>query len=97
MLPGVDPLLDLRAEVLEHAVQVPIEMPNTSKSVIDTSAGASGGREVNLDLRVVEKEDRLVVVPDAGLPRSPHDLHVLIRHRLLRKPGGFEGPSVFCS
>ena len=33
------------------------------------------------DLRVVEREDRLVVVPDTGLKRSLHDLDVLLRHR----------------
>jgi hypothetical protein len=27
----------------------------------------------------------------AGLNRPPHDLHVLLRHRLLRQAGGFEG------
>src|SRR6266480_544323 len=26
-----------------------------------------------------------------AVPDAPHDLHVLLRHRLLRKPGGFEG------
>jgi len=25
---------------------------------------------------------------------TPHDLHVLLRHRLLRQPGGFEGLSL---
>ena len=37
------------------------------------------------------------LTPNVRSPRfqrpsqPPHDLHVLLRHRLLRQPGGFEG------
>jgi hypothetical protein len=43
------------------------------------------------EFRVKVGEDGLVSV---GVPRRegcPHDLHVLLRHRLLRQPHGFEG------
>src|SRR5438552_16213838 len=36
-------------------------------------------------------QPRLEVVALPYLDRAPHDLHVLLRHRLLRQPHGFEG------
>jgi hypothetical protein len=40
---------------------------------------------------VVEHEPGRPVAPLNGFERLTHDLDVLLRHRLLRQPGGFEG------
>src|SRR5215218_1707548 len=40
------------------------------------------------DVLVVKVEEAARI---AGAEDPPHDLHVLLRHRLLREPGGFEG------
>jgi hypothetical protein len=39
----------------------------------------------------LEREHRLGVMARCGVVDLAHDLHVLLRHRLLRQPGGFEG------
>src|SRR5215216_6785822 len=44
----------------------------------------------NLDLRVKEVSGHVAGAAVGG-EGSFHDLHVLLRHRLLRKPDGFEG------
>ena len=45
----------------------------------------------DLAVAVVEAQRRLVVAALEGLKRLTHDLHVLLRHRLLRQPSGSEG------
>src|SRR5262249_15168741 len=42
---------------------------------------------------VVEPSDAVVVATRVGIQGRTHDLHVLLRHRLLPQPGGLEGLS----
>ena len=45
-----------------------------------------------LDLRVIEAQPLLDVVGVERIDGTLDDLHVLLRHRLVAQPGGFEGP-----
>ena len=43
------------------------------------------------DVLVAEPQHAVDVASGEGIEGVAHDLHVLLRHRLLRQPGGFEG------
>jgi hypothetical protein len=59
--------------------------------VIDAAVQADRSREVNFSVRGRVLERRIEVPPVEGGKGSANDLHVLLGHRLLLKPGGFEG------
>ena len=63
-----------------------------TKSRLRSDARFNGrGRIDVLDLRVGQSEDAFDVMAVPCVEHPAHDLHVLLRHRLLRQPGGFEG------
>ena len=59
--------------------------------LVDASPRRTRGRPVELDLGVDAIQDSVEVLPGHALVEPLHDLHVLLRHRLLRQAGGFEG------
>ena len=50
------------------------------------------GQITNLEARKAKSEESIHVIAVQGLVHLPHDLDVLLRHRLLPQPGGFDGP-----
>src|SRR5829696_9261100 len=48
-------------------------------------------RRMPFGLRMKVSRQPVEVAAVSGVERSPEHLHVLLRHRLLRQPGGFEG------
>ena len=55
------------------------------------SVQPQGSGPVQLLVGMAQFPHRLAVTPVIGRDRTLHDLHVLLRHRLLREAGGFEG------
>jgi hypothetical protein len=71
------------------AHQVPKELLDTFKPVVDACVDPFLTPQVNFDLRVIEREGDFVVAAPKRLPRLPHDLDVLLRHRPTSiSPGG---------
>ena len=67
----------------------PTQSQSSAARIASTPPTAPAGRDT-LDL--VRRRLRRVRSRRARSPHSaPHNLHVLLRHRLLRQPGGFEG------
>ena len=86
-IPGVDPLLDLTPEIVPDGQPVTEILLDTGQPSID----AIKKRILDLDLWVIEGEDRFVVVAFERFPRSAHRVHVLLRHRLLLEAEVGEG------
>ena len=88
--PRVDELDRFLNEFAPHLPEVPVYLTNALPTDVDGVIGKLG--EILRDAVLGEVVENSLDTPaHAGLPGSPHDLHVLLRHRLLRQPGGFEG------
>src|SRR5262245_35946096 len=89
-LVGVDQLFDLDVEVLERLVVRAHSSVRGVDPSDDSDVRYVEVRQVHLIVRVEELPNRL---DGTGNPvvHPPHDLHVLLRHRLLLHPDGFEG------
>src|SRR6185312_10739459 len=83
---SVDEGLGLGVKTLEWLRPFPEELPHTLVTVVGTAYRAVVAFPD--DCRVVEPKQGLHV---RGLPSATHDLDVLLRHRLLREAGDFEG------
>ena len=78
----------------KHLPSLPSRSESAGDVVTASVHGAfDGGRTRGLpfDLGIESLGHGCQVPPVEGFNDLPHDLHVLLRHRLLRKPGGFEG------
>ena len=72
----------------------PIEATTASRPRNEPSLHVGSWVRPQLDGVVQRRDRRFVVLSDICKPKPPDDLHVLLRHRLLRQPGGFEGLSM---
>src|SRR5947207_2867901 len=82
---GVNPLLRVvRQHLTPHVEPVTEVRANASQASVDAAVDGV----VELYLRVIKRERPFVVVAHERLPSPAHDLHVLLRHRLLRQVGG---------
>src|SRR6185295_10512350 len=90
MLPGIDELVGLIPSGLPVLSEL-LGQPPELGEVVGTPVDADRPRQVELEIwrKVFERNVKVATVE--RLIASTHDLHVLLRHRLLRKPGGFEG------
>src|SRR5262249_49145699 len=90
---SVDQLLDLDVGILELALQPVHELPVSLRSVKDSRASgdrpAGGVSEIRGDV----SKCPIHISSAVRLEGAPHNLDVLLRHRLPLKPGGFEGLS----
>ena len=70
-------------------------MTNASRNVLEAASGTPTSPQsrhvLPLDAGVVQPAERLPVALLLRFERVAHDLNVLLRHRLLRQPHGFEG------
>ena len=92
LLSRVGELLGFGPISLEYLHQVPKELllPRTSP-VVGTRLVKEDVGGVPLDIRVEDLENGLEIPTIEGRIGSPHDFDLLLRHRLLRQPGGLEG------
>jgi hypothetical protein len=83
-------LVELHAEVGEDREVVLPKASNPTVAAVGTALQLQiqGGE---LDVSVGECQERIKVAPVEGVEGSLVQLDVLLRHQLLRKPGGFEG------
>ena len=82
-------LIEAEAEVRKGTKEVLPPLPHAVVSVI--VATDSGEQWLDLAIRVVERDEHVKVVPGEGIKGPVRKLDVLLRHRLLPQPGGFEG------
>ena len=98
LVAGVDELLELRSRSRPRHASVSSEdrprLPRDRDGCPDPAARRADRDSTS---RIVSASQR---IPGRrrlnALHSRPHDLHVLLRHRLLRQPGGFEGFGVGC-
>ena len=87
----VQNLVDTRLKLHERGVQIRPPSPDPLVSLVCHVTLDLRREGIPLDLGVRGLQERLDVVPEEGVHALAEDLHVLLRHRLLRQPGGFEG------
>jgi hypothetical protein len=63
----------------------------TLQEALGAVVAISNGRPVGHHVVAQQFEGATKIASVESLERSPNDLHVLLRHRLLREPGGLEG------
>jgi hypothetical protein len=90
VLPGVEVLVRLPTNGVPAFGELLREASKLIE-VIDAAVQADRSREVNFSVRGRVLERRIEVPPVEGGKGSANDLHVLLGHCLLLKPGGFEG------
>jgi hypothetical protein len=88
----IDQIRYLEADRLPRRKPSPPELAYPFMAAIDTSEIQSRmARSIPLDVWVVHLERVRVSTRVERLKQFAHDLHVLLRHRLLLEAGGFEG------
>ena len=86
----LDDLLGLCDDLVKcRQTVLPIRLNGLASAV-----GPRRGRKDQLVIRMLVAKRRIPIAAIDGVLDRPHDLHVLLRHRLLRQPGGCEGASV---
>ena len=82
-------LIEAEAEVRKGTKEVLPPLPHAVLSVI--VATDSGEQWLDLAIRVVERDEHVKVAPGEGIKGPIRKLDLLLRHRLLPQPHGFEG------
>ena len=92
VIASVNQLLNVDPEIpkLLDELLVPEAIPHVLASAIDGSIGELCDL-VPLDIGIKSLHGGVEVVAVESRVGPAHDLHVLLRHRLLPQPGGFEG------
>ena len=86
---GVTHPNDLDPEVRKDTEQIPPPLPGAVVPSIGAALDCEDSRNPD-DIRISQREKRLEVAPVERLDAPPVKLYVLLRHRLLREPGGGE-------
>src|SRR4051795_4526987 len=79
-----------RAEARGDSEQFFPEAPDTIVTKVGGNARQRHVERDELRLGVDEGDEGIEIAPVEGFVRPVHHLHVLLRHRLLREPRGFE-------
>ena len=89
-VPGVAQLLSFEAEVVKILAPLPVK---SSEPIVTVVLGVIRPLRNRVQDRVVREVGKGGVHASRriGGVGPPHDLNVLLRHRLLAQPGGFEG------
>src|SRR4029078_3891893 len=90
VLTSVDQLVDLDTHRVPRFKELLDPTQDLIRSSGDPAPLTEGRRAVEFEVRAQVAPPLVPIPAIPGVPGSPHDLHVLLRHRLLRKPGGFE-------
>src|SRR5262249_31314506 len=96
LIPVVDQLIDLDLPFVERERPEPIVLEeglDLFVAAIDAESRDPGWRRIPDDLRRPDAfaDDSVNSTSVEGFEPAPGRLHVLLRHRLLRQPGGLEG------
>ena len=83
-------LLDLEVGFLKDFDELLEPLSRLRPPAVDVSK-PNEGQGLPYDLWAEETRPGIQVAPIESIDQFPHDLDVLLRHRLLRQPGGFEG------
>src|SRR4029079_5663821 len=91
VLTNVNDLLDLDPPRLPHSVETLQPPPDAFGGFVHPSPLVQFARRVVPAVRGRVAQGRIPVAPVESCEYGLDDLHVLLRHRLLSKSGGFEG------
>src|SRR5262245_54427002 len=89
---ALNDLVDVEMEALPGFEELADPLPDFRSSLVDPGTLGPEHRILPFNVRAEEGDERICVSSVQGTDASSDDLHVLLRHRLLRQPSGFEEP-----